>query len=137
MNMLIYVPFDNVAGERLLQRLNSLTMPHNTEIYRHPTDLTERLDQPLGHIDIAVLMPGDRKCLEWLVCLYQKRLIGVTYTVVILPERRIELIRMSHRLFPRYLTDAGSDFRDVEAVVGNLIRRSRDRGFEESVNLIN
>jgi len=121
MKVLYYGTINNGAGKRLQKIIESVVPTENTEVCRDIEELGRRLRLPTSDINISVLYTKNKAELFDLVLI--KNLMLNLRILLILPDGDNETITMGHTLFPRFLTYADSDFKDVEAVLKKMIQQ--------------
>ena len=121
MKLIYYGSTDNGDGKRLQQVIKSVVPVENTEIYRSIEELGKRLRLPTSDVSVFVLFTKSKTELFDLT-LIKKWLLDLRILLV-LPDGDKETITMGHTLFPRFLTYADSDFKDVEAVLKKLTEK--------------
>jgi hypothetical protein len=88
----------------------------------HVYSLSRRLRQPRHNLAVAVLVAASRQ--ELLELLSIRDLLDGIRIILVLPDRQDDTIAKGHRLYPRFLTFADSDFLDVAAVLSKMLRNS-------------
>ena len=121
MKLIYYGSTDNGDGKRLQQVIKSVVPVENTEIYRSIEELGKRLRLPTSDVSIFVLFTKSKTELFDLI-LIKKWLLDLRILLV-LPDGDNETITMGHTLYPRFLTYADGDFKDVEAVLKKLTEK--------------
>jgi hypothetical protein len=121
MKVLYFGTTNNGAGKRLQKAIESVVSIENTEICRDIEELGRRLRLPTCDISISVFFTKSKAELFDLVLI--KKLLLNLRIILILPDGDNETITMGHTLFPRFLTYADSDFKDVEAVLEKIIKQ--------------
>ena len=121
MKLLYYETTNNGAGKRLQQVIESVVPIENTEVYRDIVELGKRLRLPTSDISISVLFTKSKAELFDLILI--KNLLLNLRILLVLPDGEHETITMGHTLFPRFLTYADSDFKDVRAVLRKIIQK--------------
>lgn len=121
MKLIYYGSTDNGDGKRLQQVIESVVPVKNTEVYRSIEELGNRLRLPTSDVSVFVLFTKSKTELFDLT-LIKKWLLDLRILLV-LPDGDKETITMGHTLFPRFLTYADSDFKDVEAVLKKLTEK--------------
>ena len=121
MKLLLYARDSNGPGHRLQRMLEAFEMRTDIEIYRTVDSLAHGLIQPHINYDeaIAVLIPGNREDLRDLLSI-RDMLVDVR-VVLILPERKKEIISKGFLLYPRLVTYADGDLVMVAAVLKKMI----------------
>ena len=121
MKVLYFGTTNNGAGKRLQKAIESVVSIEDTEICRDIEELGRRLRLPTCDISISVFFTKSKAELFDLVLI--KKLLLNLRIILILPDGDNETITMGHTLFPRFLTYADSDFKDVEAVLEKIIKQ--------------
>jgi hypothetical protein len=120
MTLLVYSTKTNDAEERLL-RVIELLLPEKTlKFYRSIDDLSARLRQPVFNPRIIILLAASRKELENILSI--RELLEDAKIILIVPDTDPATLARGHTLRPRFLSDCNSDFVDVAAVVGQMIK---------------
>jgi len=122
MNLLSYAPVTDGVKDRLQRVIEGLVPKQNTEIYRTIDSLSRRLRQPRHNLAVAVLLAASRQDLLELLSI--RDLLDGIRIILVLPDRQDDTIAKGHRLYPRFLTFADSDFLDVAAVLSKMLRNS-------------
>jgi len=122
MKILYYTSTTNGAGERLQEAIESVVQAENTEIYRNLESLIQRLRRPTQLWDVSILCTNSRA--DFLDLLSIRELLLNLRIILILPDDNAETITKGHTLFPRFLTYANSDFKDVAAVLKKMIQKT-------------
>jgi hypothetical protein len=122
MNILYYTSTINGAGKRLQEAIESVVQAENTEIYRNLESLIQRLRRPTQLLDVSILLANSRT--DFLDLLSIRDLLLNLRIILILPDGNKETITRGHTLFPRFLTYANSDFKDVAAVLKKMIQKT-------------
>lgn len=121
MKVLYFGTTKNGDGKRLQQVIESVVPIEDIEIYRNIEELGKRLRLPTSDLRIFVLLTKSKTELFDLI-LIKKWLLDLRI-LLILPDGDNETITMGHTLFPRFLTYADSDFKDVEAVLNKMVQQ--------------
>jgi len=122
MKILYYTSTINGSGERLQEAIESVVQAENTEIYRNLESLIQRLRRPTQLLDVSILLANSRT--DFLDLLSIRDLLLNLRIILILPDGNKETITRGHTLFPRFLTYANSDFKDVAAVLKKMIQKT-------------
>lgn len=125
MNILYYTSTINGAGERLQEAIESVVQAENTEVYRNLESFIQRLRRPTQLLDVSILFANSRT--DFLDLLSIRDLLLNLRIILILPDGNKETITRGHTLFPRFLTYANSDFKDVAAVLKKMIQKTDSR----------
>jgi len=118
MIVLLYASQWEEPAERLQRLIQSSFPVEGIEIYRTLSSLLHRLQNPPDLPFITILMAGERNELFDLRSI--DYLLGGTRLILILPDQAEETLRTAHRLRPRYLTYANSDFSDLAQVIAKM-----------------
>jgi hypothetical protein len=121
MKILFYGTTNIGAVKRLQKVIESAVPMENIEVYRDIEELGERLRLPTSDLNISVFFTKSKTELFELF-LIKKWLLNLRI-ILILPDGDNETITMGHKLFPRFLTYADSDFKDVKAVLSKMIQQ--------------
>jgi hypothetical protein len=122
MNILYYATETEGSGERLQRVIETLVPEETREVYRTIDSLSSRLCQPKDYyLTIAVLLAASRKDLADILSIHD--LLCDIRIILILPDRENDTIAWGHSLQPRYLSYIDSDFTDVAAVLGKMMRQ--------------
>jgi hypothetical protein len=121
MKVLYYGTTNNGAGKRLQKAIESVVPIEDTEVCRDIEELGRRLRLPTSDLSICVFFARSKAELFDLVLM--KGLLLNLRILLILPDGDNETITMGHTLFPRFLTYADSDFKDVEAVLKKMTQQ--------------
>lgn len=117
MCILFYPKNLNLIGTRL--RKIMISEGCSMEIYHIFEDLSLRLHKPKQYLDLMVFMPADIDELLALL-LIRDKLTDISL-VLILPDQSEDMTAIGHRLFPRFISYAKSDFSDVAGVINRIL----------------
>lgn len=120
MKLFFYAEGNAEAGDRLLQRIEDQVSAGIVEAYRSLDDFQQGLLQQWGRPNIAVLLAANEAELKRIITL--GKLLADMRILLVLPDRHKETVAAGHRLRPRYLGYADSDFEDVAAVVRQMLK---------------
>jgi hypothetical protein len=118
MDLFLYIPKKNGAGDRLVQATAALSPDGAVSILRTFRQLTSRLRRPVDDRDVVVLLLPTRRHLDEIRTIAP--LLERTRLIAILPDQAPETIAQGHRLRPRFLTTADHHFQDVAAVLEKM-----------------
>ena len=129
MKLFIYSRKSDGAIDRLQMQIESCMQGKIKETFNSVENLSRRLCRPntLREETIAVLLTVDRKDLLDLISI--RDLLDDIGIILILPDDKKETISAGHRLWPRYISYANGNFKDVAAVLNKmdgLFRRSKN-----------
>ncbi len=118
MILILYTSHWEEPAERL-QRLIQSSFPfEGIEIYRTLNSFLHRLQNPPDLPFVIVLLVGERN--ELFDFRSIDHLLAGTRLILVLPDQAEETLRTAHRLRPRYLTYADSDFSDLAQVIKKM-----------------
>ena len=118
MKLLLYYSEDNSQTHRLDNLIQSFVPDGSVEIFRTMEDLIERLKGPAGDIAAAVFVASGMAELE---NFYTSRNYFFDLRhIIILPEKDEEMIKVAHKLRPRFLSYFEHDFNVVTAVLKKI-----------------
>lgn len=121
MVLLVYSTKTNDAEERLLRVVELLLPENKLKLYRSIDDLSNKLRQPVFNPRIIILLAASRKELENILSL--RVLLEDAKIILIVPDTNPATLARGHTLKPRFLCDCHSDFVDVAAVLGQMIKK--------------
>jgi len=119
MNILFYQTTNNGPGERLREVICTIVSKGYIETYTTLDTLSFRLRRPKHGVTLAVLLAATKAELMGLLSL--RDLFQDVRIILILPDRKKETITKGHTLYPRYLSYADGDFKDVAAVLEKMM----------------
>ncbi|NTW06910.1 MAG: hypothetical protein HGA29_03600, partial [Syntrophaceae bacterium] len=122
MTLIIYSTTMNAAEERLLRVIELFLPEKQFKFYRTIDDFSEYLRQPVLKQRIVILLAASGKELEDILSI--RELLEDAKMILIVPDTDPATLARGHTLRPRFLSDCGSDFVDVAAVLGRMIERS-------------
>ncbi|MEW5801796.1 MAG: hypothetical protein AB1847_06780 [bacterium] len=120
MKLLLYAPAVEEAGKRLQGIIENLVPEAKREVCRTIDDLSIRLRQPMNNLSVAVLLAATRQDLSDIVTIAD--LMGDLRLIVILPDLEDDTIAKGHSLRPRFLDNIDSDFSDIAAILGKMLK---------------
>ena len=123
MNVLAYASLANDAAKRLINVIAGVAERENTEIFNTLDSLTSRLVKLRRDQTVVVLFASTEQ--EVSATLSFNKIFHEYKLILILPDRDDQAMSMGHRLFPRFVTYADSDFSDVGAVLKKMIENNR------------
>ena len=121
MTVLFYSTKKNDAEERLFRVVELLLPEKKIELYRSIDDLSRQLRQPVFSPRIAVLLASSPEELENIISI--RELLEDIKIILIVPDINPATLARGHTLRPRFLCDCNSDFVDVAAVLGQMIKK--------------
>jgi hypothetical protein len=118
MIVLLYTSQWEESAERLQRLIQSSFPIEGIEIYRTLSSLLHRLQNPPDLPFITILMAGERN--ELFDFRSIDHLLGGARLILVVPDQAEETLRTAHRLRPRYLTYADSDFSGLAQVIRKM-----------------
>ena len=119
MNLLFYATGKKGTGKRLWNLHQELASEYKGDFCRTIDTLSLKLRKSLGDLTIAVLLAESQE--ELLDILSIRDLLSGVRIILILPDRNEDTIRKGHSLYPRFLSYADGDFKDVAAVLAKML----------------
>ena len=120
MKVIFYSKSMGKAGRRFQKMMGDLVPNRNKETYSAIASLAPRLRQHSYNIAAVVLLITSREDLANILRI--RHLFQNIKTILILPDREDETIAKGHRLRPRFLSYADSNFIDVAAVLERMLK---------------
>ncbi len=121
--MIFYADKKQGFGKQLWEYNSRLGPQDQGTFYATISDLKESLTRPGNNQDIIVLLANDREDLWNLIAI--KKILFDYRTILILPDRAKVTISLGHKLYPRFLGYADSEFSDVLLVLDKMKARAR------------
>ena len=119
-DVIFYSMYIEGTGGQLRKMIDDVVPNENMETYSTIEALGERLRQPSYNIAIAVLQISGREELQNVLSI--RHLFDNIQIILILPDRKNEMIALGHKLRPRFLSYSDSDFIDVAVVLENMLK---------------
>jgi len=120
MRILFFARQDNEAGQRLRDAVQRAVPVNCLESYGSLDDFSRRLRAAKAENLVSVLLASDRQELEGMQGL--KELLKDTHVILVIPDQEERTVALAHRLLPRFLRLKSGDFKDVESVLGRIVR---------------
>jgi hypothetical protein len=121
MTLIVYSRKTNEAEKRLIRVIELLLPEKKVEFYQLIDDLSTRLRQPVVTPRIAILLASSPEELENIISI--RELLENIKIILIVPDINPATLARGHTLRPRFLSSCDSDFVDVAAVLGRMIRK--------------
>jgi len=115
------------VGKQLWELNNRLEPQYRGTFHETINELTKSLIQPKDDLNIVVLLATSREDLRDLIAI--EKLLSDFRIILILPDRYKVTISMGHKLYPRFLSYADSDFNDVALVLNKMIENYNPEPF--------
>ncbi len=122
MIVLLYKPINNDASERLQKALENAAPEDRIEIYRSIDGLLKGVRKAGYGKGIGVLLVSSEADLEDILSV--KEQLRDLRIILILPDRSEKSVSKGHKLYPRFLSYADSDFKDVSSVLKKMLDHS-------------
>jgi hypothetical protein len=123
MKLICYANPEDDAGIKIQDAIHRLNCRSDAEVHRSVESLSCRLRQPGNGATIAILSTSSKADLGNILSLYD--LLCDLRIILVLPDRDKDTVAKGLRLRPRFLTFADSDFNEVYAVLGKMLRTYR------------
>ncbi len=122
MKVLFYSTTKRGAGERIQKIVKGCVLKENLESYRTIDGLSLRLREPTNDIGIVVLLALDKKDLSSFLVV-RELLLGLRI-ILILPDGKKDTVTNGHKLYPRFISYADGNFKDVASVLGKMLEEN-------------
>jgi len=106
--------------DRLRRSIEDVVPTGGLRIGRSIRDLYQELGRPMRSCGIAVLVARNAQELDAYVSL--KDLLKDISIILILPDFEKQTVVKGSRLYPRFTSDIEGDFKDVAAVLAQMLR---------------
>ena len=120
MKLICYANPDDEAAQRARNVVHGLVPKSDTEVCRSVENLSKRLRQPGNGFCLAVLLATSQEDLRDVLAL--GNLLHDLRIILVLPDRHKDTIAKALTLRPRFLTFADSDFTELSAVLGKMLK---------------
>jgi hypothetical protein len=120
--ILMCIPEGGGAPARFEAKVTGIAGNRIARICRDAGTLERQLRKPWEIYDLAILFAGTEAGLDNFVSLQE--LLEDIPVLLVLPESRPDICKRGHLLRPRFVSFAGDDFSDFEAVLRKMIRNS-------------
>ncbi len=119
MGLILYSRETKGSGKHLLKIIQEAVRGYRLEKYASIEDFTERLNQPLMDVSVAVLYAATRSDLMDIIFLGD--LLGEIRTVLVLPDSQPETLKKAHILRPRFIATSQNDFKHLASVLKRMM----------------
>ena len=119
MSLLVYAAKSNGVTRQLQQAIEEVVPKKKYEVCRDLKILSERLQQPMNGLKIAIVLADSDQTFADFLSLQD--LLSQLKIILILPDRQTATFSKAHLLGPRFVTYADSDFEDLKAVLGKMV----------------
>jgi len=122
MNLLLYTSGTDDASRRLMEMATTFAVNGNAEYFDSLENLTGRLNRPKNNQTVVVLHAATEKELARVLSIYDY--LQDIKLILILPDREEPTVAKGHKLHPRFLSYADSDFSDIGAVLNKMFENA-------------
>ncbi len=119
--MVVLLFSSDMRGEERRLRDVIFRTGHKVEVYRSLERLYMRFQRPRGDVCLMLFVIGKEEVLNHLILL-KDQMYDIP-VVIVLPEADKKTMTKAHKLYPRYVTVAGSDYSDLSLALTHIIRR--------------
>lgn len=119
MNLICYAKPNSCAGKRLQKVISAIVPREQIELFRSIDSLSRRLRQATDNLNVAVLLASSRKDLSEILSI--RDFFRDIRIILVLPDREKDTIANGHRMYPRFISYADDDFKDVSAVLKKML----------------
>ena len=120
-NILLFCTEQKGTGDSIQRIIESMVSEGEIEIFMTLEGLNKRLRQPGRNVSVMVLEASDRKELCDLISIQD--LFYDIPIILILPDSSRDTVALGHKLYPRFISYADSEFSDVSLVIRKMIKR--------------
>ncbi|MDY6989488.1 MAG: hypothetical protein SWQ30_15690 [Thermodesulfobacteriota bacterium] len=120
--VIVYASRPNWAAERLCRVIQSVVPRNDIEICLNIEGLLGKACPHSNPSSVAVILAATRGELARLMSI--RKALTETSLILIIPDSEKETVALGHSLYPRFLSYADGDFRDVAAVLGKMLEHS-------------
>ena len=107
-------------ARRLLAAVQRAIPANRLESFGSLDEFGRRLRASKAEHLVSVLLASDRQELEGMQDL--RDLLKGTHVILVIPDQETKTIELAHRLLPRFLRLKCGDFKDLESVLGRIVR---------------
>jgi len=129
MDILFFATRIDGDAKRLQREVEAVTPSENLEVHRTIDSLVQRFRKRFYHSAVAVLFITGKE--ELLEILSISDLLSDVRIILVLPDKEKETISKGHSVYPRFLSYADSDFKDVAAVLEKMLELRHSKSFME------
>ena len=122
MNLLLYTSGTDDASRKLVEMALTFAAKGTAEIFHSLENLTNRLTQPKNNQTAVVLHAATEKELAQMLSIND--FLQDIKLILILPDNKEPTIAKGHKLHPRFLSYADSDFADIGAVLNKMFENA-------------
>ena len=125
MLLIFYEKASDGIAEQLKGMMKPLIGEDRIKVYHTISILSKRLAQPIDGRVFMVLVAADRNDLLDIYAI--RELFGIIRTIIILPDREDESVRMGYQLQPRFLTYMNEELSEVYSVLRKMLKLSKPK----------
>jgi hypothetical protein len=120
--LIFYAKNHQDIPRKLREILEPLLFDERVELYRSLASLKQRFCLPTEKRIIAIIFATDKE--DLLDITSMKHFLSDVQVVLILPNRRKDIISLGHSLRPRFITYKDADFRELLSVIHKMAGRA-------------
>lgn len=120
MDIILYSP-SNSTGDRLLSEVETVVPVNRIMIFRDIEAFINKILYPVNMHTVIVIFASTKDELMHIVSF--KQMFSDHRIILILPNRSDQVISAGHALYPRFLSFADSNFKDIAAVLKKMKER--------------
>jgi len=117
-DLVFYAKSHEDIPRKLRDILEQLLFDERIELYRSLASLKQRFCLPAEKRTIAIIFAADKEDLMDIISM--KYFFSDVRIVLILPNRRKDIIALGHTLRPRFITYKDADFRELLSVIHKM-----------------
>ena len=125
MLLIFYEKASDGIAEQLKGMMKPLIGEDRIKVYHTISILSKRLAQPIDGRVFMVLVAADRNDLLDIYAI--RELFGIIRTIIILPDREDESVRIGYQLQPRFLTYMNEELSEVYSVLRKMLKLSKPK----------
>jgi len=122
MNLLLYTSGTDYASRQLVEMAITFAARGTAEIFHSLENLTNRLTQPKKNQTAVVLHAATEKELAHILSIND--FLHDIKLILILPDREKRTVAKGHKLHPRFLSYADSDFSVISAILNKMFENT-------------
>ena len=124
MQLLFYSSKNDSNENRLKAAIGSVSLGDAIEHFTSLAGLRDRLRSIVEPNSIMILAAVDRS--ELLKMQAFRDMLTEIFIILVLPDRNKSTIRLAHLLRPRFISQLGDDFNDLNQIVSKMISSPRE-----------
>ncbi len=119
MRVLVYTALDTEAGRTFVEVIEQAAPGHEIQVLTALAELESALHRPKADVEAAAFLISDSVELGRLYDIGE--LLSDIRMILVLPDLDPATMTLALALYPRYVTDPGRGFEDVEAVIKKML----------------